>query len=588
MSDNPRVSWLYFRVPGLALPQDEVWRRLGRPGAKKQPLCGVRFGPDGWEPGEPQRDAILTAGRALCADVRPVRWLRPPEATRLRLLCGPLAWPEGEAPGFRFHTVEVRGDLRELEVGATTPPDAESPAWLARCALDWLAAAGAPALGDVHRGGVLLRHGLRVRPATESARDDWWPEEPIHPPDEMLPELRVSAATARALVGGHPWVRADRETGDPGIVRVGGRVRLMGPGGRDLGIARTDGEGDLTARRWSLPGERERDVATRVEDALARRAGFHAGSAETDAYRLIHGEADGLPGLAIDRLGPLLRVIVQGRSALPLVADAIPALRECMAEHMDGLPPVLEIVNLRRPDQSRVLAVHPQQALPLDSEGGLTVRESGLRFWVDPGLNERSRPRPGTGLFLDQRENRARLRAEARGGRFANLFAHTGAFSLALLAGGAQEVWSVDLSGAYLRQAEANLALSGLDRARHRVERSDARRFLEEGKGDAGFDGIVIDPPTAAAAGRRFWSVRKDLGPLLERAWSRLAPGGWLLVTRNDRGARTPLARLAEEAAERAGGHLDSIEDAPPSPDFPELEGFPEGDPFEGQLLRKS
>ncbi|MCP5055521.1 MAG: class I SAM-dependent rRNA methyltransferase [bacterium] len=587
MSDNHRVSWLYFRIPGVALPQEEVWRRLGRPGAKKQPLCGVRFGPGGWMPGDPVGSPILPAGSALCAELRPVRWLRPPEATRLRLLCGPLAWPEGEASGFRFHTVEVRGDLRELEVDATSPPEAESPAWLARCALDWLAAVGAPALGDVRRGGALLRQGLRVRPADEDAPDGWWPDEPIHPPDDVLPELRVSAATAAALVAGNPWVRADRETGDVGMVRVGGRVRLSGPGRRDLGLARTDGEGDLVARRWSLPGERERSVATRVEDALVRRAGFHAESGETDAYRLIHGEADGLPGLAVDRLGPLLRVIVQGRSALAFVAEAIPVLREIMADCMDGPPPVLEIVNLRRPDPCRLLSVHPHQPLPLDEKGGLVVREAGLRFWVEPGMNERSRPRPGTGLFLDQRANRIRLRAEVQGGRFANLFAHTGAFSLALLAGGAEEVWSVDLSAAYLRQAEANLMLSGLDPARHRARRSDARRFLEE-EGNTAFDGIVIDPPTAAAAGRRFWSVRKDLGPLLERAWSRLSPGGWLLVTRNDRGSRTPLARLAQQAAERAGGGLATIEEARPGPDFPRLRGFPEGDPFEGQLLRNS
>ena len=71
-------------------------------------------------------------------------------------------------------------------------------------------------------------------------------------------------------------------------------------------------------------------------------------------------------------------------------------------------------------------------------------------------------------------------------------------------------------------------------------------------------------------------------------AWGQLVPGGWLLVTRNDRRVRGSLAELALEAAARAGGGVESIEEARPSIDFPHLAGFPEGDPFEGQLLRKS
>lgn len=589
MSDNPGVTWLYFRLPGVALTQDEVWQRLGRPGAKQHPLCRARIGPEGWEPGPPAEGALLVAGRAYCAQARPVRWLRPPEDLHLRLLCGPLPWPEGETPDFHFRTVEEQGELRELEVDAAETGSRErEPAWLATCVLDWLAAVGAPVLGDVRRGGVLLRGGLRVRAAEAGSVDGWWPEEAVYCPDDALPELKVSAATERALAGGHPWVRADPDTGDIACVRVGRRVRLRGPGGRDLGLARTDGERDLAARRWLLAGTPERGVAARVEAALARRAPFHTAQVETDAYRLIHGEADGLPGLAADRLGPLVRVIVQGRAALALAPEAIAALREGMAGVMGGAPPVLEVINLQRPQGSRLLAVHAHQPLPLDADGCLEVREAGLCFRVDPGLNEPMRPRPGFGLFLDQRDNRSRLRTCARVGRYANLFAHTGAFSLALLAGGASEVWSIDLSGAYLRQLDANLVASGLDPAKHHGLRRDARGFLAEKEGAASFDGIIIDPPTAAAAGRRYWSVRKDLGPLLELAWRRLAPGGWLLVTRNDRGARGGLADLALAAVERAGGDLGSLEEAGPSPDFPRLVGFPEGDPFEGQFLRKS
>jgi 23S rRNA (cytosine1962-C5)-methyltransferase len=213
------------------------------------------------------------------------------------------------------------------------------------------------------------------------------------------------------------------------------------------------------------------------------------------------------------------------------------------------------------------------------------VHEGKLRFRVDLGLDEPTRPRPGVGFFLDQRENRARLASRAaHGGRFLNLFAHTGGFSAALLAGGAEEVFSVDLSGPYLEQLEQNLELSGLPLERHRSLRREARRCLAELEPGLRFAGIVLDPPTAAAAGRRFWSVRRDLEPLTAAALARLEPGGFLLLTRQDRSGRAGLDALLERAAAHAAVRLRTIEPAPPAADFPALRGFPEAAPFEAVL----
>ncbi len=212
----------------------------------------------------------------------------------------------------------------------------------------------------------------------------------------------------------------------------------------------------------------------------------------------------------------------------------------------------------------------------------------GCAFAVEPGLAEPTRPRPGVGFFLDQRENRARLAARAaRGGRYLNLFAHTGGFSAALLAGGAAEVWSVDLSGPYLAQLEENLERSGLPLERHRSLRRESRRFLSELAPEERFDGIVLDPPTAAASGRRFWSVRRDLEPLAAAALAKLAPGGFLLLTRQDRSGRAGLDALVSRAAESAQVRLQAIEPAPAGPDFPTLRGFPEGAPFEAVLATR-
>ena len=418
----------------------------------------------------------------------------------------------------------------------------------------------------------------------------------------------VSRATARVLGQGHPWILPDEQSDDPSDWPPGTRVEVVGPGNKGLGIARVEGRGPIAARMWARAGARVLDdadeVALRVERALSHRRGAARrgaarrvvdGRPHTDALRLIHGEADGLPGLHVDRLGDVLRVLITGRACADLVGPVVEAVR---ATTWPGGPgEVIEVLHLpaaERPPGPRVAWRSPPDpawlAEALDGRGRLRVHESGLRFQVDPGLGDPMRTRPGVGLFLDQRENRARLAALAgAGGDWLNLFAHTGAFSVALLAGGADRVVSVDLSGAYLAWLGDHLALNadlGVDAGRHSAVRHDGRRYLASLSRDTRFDGIVLDPPTAAAAGRRFWSVQRDLEPLVVEAFGRLRPGGRLLVCRNWRRARGSLADLVEAAAGRAHVRLADLEEAGPGPDFPRRKAFPEGDAFRGVLAR--
>ena len=265
----------------------------------------------------------------------------------------------------------------------------------------------------------------------------------------------------------------------------------------------------------------------------------------------------------------------------------------------EGVPwSVLELLHLRSPAGRAVDRVrwraggleelaknHPD----LESDRFI-VQERGLRFEIDPGWDAPRKPRPGYGLFVDQRENRERVaKLAARGGRWLNLFAHTGAFSVALLAAGAEQVISVDLSGGYLERTDRNVALNqdrGVDPGKHESVRGDVRRFLESLDSKERFDGMVIDPPTAAAAGRRFWSVKDDLEPLLQLALSRLAPGGSLLVTQNRSGPPVGIGQALERVATRAGFQVHALDPALAGVDHPSLPGFPEGEAFEGWLLR--
>ncbi len=522
-------------------------------------------------------------------------------------------WPSGAievGPGrvLEFIRGELHGELACLSLSGE--------ACRAVDVCEALARASMPVVGDLVRGGLGVAGGPRLAPLEPSSSGpalDWPDEETWRAEAEDdrsrdesgsgVGELLVSRETGRALRSGHPWILAD-DASDPATrFCPGALVRVVERGAGPVGWAHVEATPRLAARLWAAGDLTRREIPSveaRVARAIARRRALLVDSdtRRTNAYRLIHGEGDGLPGLFVDRLGPLLRVLVSGWASEGFRERALAALRMQLPMTPEGSPwSVLELLHGRRPGASRVDRVRWIEGGPeaIEQAGfGVTramflVEERGLRFAVDPGWDAPRRTRPGYGLFVDQRDNRDRLAGYAAGGgRWLNLFAHTGAFSVALLAAGAEQVVSVDLSGAYLERLESNLAANtdrGVEPARHRTVRGDVRRYLEELDPSETFRGIVIDPPTAAAAGRRFWSVKQDLEPLLRLAIDRLEPGAVLLVTQNRTGPPLGLDRVLERTLERAYRGFSSLEPAPAGPDHPSLKGFPEGDSFEGWLV---
>jgi 23S rRNA (cytosine1962-C5)-methyltransferase len=143
-----------------------------------------------------------------------------------------------------------------------------------------------------------------------------------------------------------------------------------------------------------------------------------------------------------------------------------------------------------------------------------------------------------TGLFLDHRNTRARVREESGGKRVLNLFAYTGSFTVAAATGGALATTSVDLSATYLDWAERNLTLNGARGDAHALVRADCLRWLDEAR--AQWDLVVLDPPphSTSKAMRGDFNVQRDHRRLLERTLGLLAPGGVLYFSTNYKGFR--------------------------------------------------
>jgi len=174
----------------------------------------------------------------------------------------------------------------------------------------------------------------------------------------------------------------------------------------------------------------------------------------------------------------------------------------------------------------------------------LEVKEGGLAFEVN--LSDYL----DTGLFLDHRQTRAMVRAEAQGKRMLNLFCYTGAFSVYAAAGGAAETVSVDLSNTYLDWTRTNLARNAFrDAGRHRLVRDEARAFLEHRarRGEPPFDLVVVDPPTFSRSARSDipWDIQRDHAELLTLVAQSLSPGGVVYFSTNFRRFHLDAERLA-------------------------------------------
>jgi 23S rRNA (cytosine1962-C5)-methyltransferase len=571
---------LMFRAPGVPLRVEELLARVQPSRAPSALVRSARlrfarsFGVgEAWQPGAPVRDLRAEAppGSAFWLDDEASARRPRAAGAAFELELPMLPWPSGSVRvrgGSRFAFEGIGGAADRARVRFTCDGDGASGV------LAWCAQAGAPVIGDLAHGGSLASDA-----------------EPLFAAGGAL---RVSEAAARAIARGHPWLTRDKESEDDGRFAFGALVSLRDPDGRALGVARIEGGPLLVARLWA-PAERggpgggkgakPASIEERIARALARRERAKLAS-ETDALRLVHGEADALPGLFADRFGPVLRILVASRAALPLWERASTALAQSLRASLGGEPSVVLVMQLKPQPPGELLCVrHISGPVP---PSPLVAHEGALAFQLQLGLEAPTAPRPGVGLFADQRANRKRIAALVKpGGRYLNLFAHTGAFSAALLAAGAGEVISVDLSAPYLMRLEENLKRSGLALERHRSVKRDARRFVVELAPDARFDGIVLDAPTAASAGREFWSARQGLEALTAECLRRLAPSGFLLVSSNDRRARGRLAAHVEAAAREASVSV-RLTAAGPSPDFPTLRGFAEGAVFEAILAQRA
>ncbi|AXQ93328.1 class I SAM-dependent rRNA methyltransferase [Cereibacter azotoformans] len=325
-------------------------------------------------------------------------------------------------------------------------------------------------------------------------------------------------AEARAIRHGFPWVYADELVTDrrtqaltPGTLAV-----LEDSERRVLGLVTVNVGSKIIARMLDRDPEAEVDAdwfAARLGRALALRERLF----DQPFYRLVHAEADGLPGIVIDRFGEA--AVIQPNAAW---AEAhLPALEEALVR-VTGVTTVVK----NGTGRSRGLEGLPEETVVL--RGGLSapvpVPMNGATYMADLTGGQK------TGLFYDQRPNHAFAARLCCGGSVLDVFTHVGGFALAALAGGAERALAVDASGPALALAEAGAKLAGLGE-RFETRQGDAFQVLEAlGADGARFDLVICDPPAFAPAKPALEAGLRAYERLARLAAPLVAPGGYLVL----------------------------------------------------------
>lgn len=335
----------------------------------------------------------------------------------------------------------------------------------------------------------------------------------------MSLRLRVTAAAERQVRAGHPWVfaasvRASNRAGHTGELAI-----LYDRHDRFLAAGLYDAHSPIAVRILHRGKPTMIDAAwwrRRAAEAIGRRRMLL--DAQTTGYRLINGESDGWPGLVLDRYDDTL--------VLKLYTAAwLPRLDELVSLLATGRRMVLRLSRNIQSEARRQIGKSDGEVVqgpPLD--GPVILLENALRFEADVQRGQK------TGFFLDQRENRLRVRSLAGGRAVLNLFSYTGGFSLNAAAGGATRVMSVDVSEPALEGARRNFALNpSLATSLHETLRADVFSWMREPPSQR-FDMVVLDPPSLAKKESERADAVAAYGKLIASAALRLNPEGILVA----------------------------------------------------------
>jgi 23S rRNA (cytosine1962-C5)-methyltransferase len=337
-------------------------------------------------------------------------------------------------------------------------------------------------------------------------------------PEKMpiFPRIILKRGKEKPILRGHPWVFSGAVAKIEGDVSPGEVGEVYSKGGQLLGLGHINPHSQIVVRLLTQKKEElgENFFRERILRAMGLREDWLKG--KTNAYRVINGEGDYLPGLIVDRYREIL-------------------VLQCLTAGMDRLKEMLTHLLVK---EFRPQSIYERSDVVTRSEEGLT-EDSGLLFGKDVpesvemeeygcrfGVNVKKGQK--TGFYLDQRENRFFLKGLSEGKKILDCFCYTGAFSIHAGSGGAKEVTLVDSSEEALAMAEEHFTLNQLEKIPHRFIRGDVFEMI---RGlESGYDAVILDPPAFAKKKEHLPSASRGYKDLNLWAFRLLNKEGLLLT----------------------------------------------------------
>lgn len=395
--------------------------------------------------------------------------------------------------------------------------------------------------------------------------------------ERAFPKVTVSEKGARWVGEGHPWIyESDVRGAEP--CENGALVDAVSEKGRYLGSGFFSEKSKIRVRLLS------RNANDRFDEAFWRRRLRYAWdyrkvvlTGDLDCCRIVFGEADGFPGLTVDKFHDLLvtQTLSVGMERLkPLLFPALVEMLRADGQEIRGLYERNDVAirSLEGLEQGKGWFALPGEELPASP---LTeICENGVYYAVDVENGQK------TGFFLDQKYNRLAVARLAKGRRVLDCFTHTGSFALNAAMGGAEHVTAVDVSEAAIEMARKNAQRNGLaDRMDFlAADVFDLLPALEK-QGKAPYDFIILDPPAFTKSRKTVGSAERGYKEINYRALKLLPRGGYFATASCSHFMEDGLFRkMLRDAARDAGVELRQIEARQQAPDHPILWNVPETD----------
>lgn len=401
--------------------------------------------------------------------------------------------------------------------------------------------------------------------------------------ERRFPYAVITAKQQKSIRNNHPWIYEDEITEQSENVENGALIDVIGPKGQYLGTGLYSAASKIRIRILS------RNANEQFTDAFWQRRVKYAVEYRRDvmpedwhACRLIHGEADGLPGLTVDRYEDILvsEVLSYGiDQRKDIIYQALIDTLQEYGVHVRGICERNE-GELRKREGLEQYKGWYRDIDPLNGKPVL-ITENGIRYLVDVENGQK------TGFFLDQKYNRRAIRTIAKGRDVLDLCTHAGTFALNAAAAGAHHVTAVDISASALESAAENARENGLSNL-VTFREADVFEYLEQAiAGHEKYGLVILDPPAFTKSRKTFSGARSGYLRINTLAMRLLARGSYLATASCSHFMpKEEFLKMLEEAAQNAGVQIRIIEQRGAAFDHPVLCGVPETEYLKFFLLQ--